>query len=210
LHSLFNSTAPPPLFTLSLHDALPIFLIEQLKLVNFHMELHPRDRLFFFTTTGWMMWNFLASSLLNDVVPVLYDGNPAWPEPDVLWKIVEESRTVLCGSSPAAVDNMVKAGVVPKDKFAFEHLKGVMLAGSPVSAECAAWFYENVKRDLWMATGSGGTDFCCGCVGGVITQPVYAGEIQAPSLGFAVAAYNEHGESVVDEVGELVITEPTP
>jgi acetoacetyl-CoA synthetase len=79
-----------------------------------------------------------------------------------------------------------------------------------VTAECAAWFYTNVKADLWMPTGSGGTDFCTGCCGGVVTQPVYAGEIQAPCLGFAIAAYNDKGQSVVDEVGELVIREPVP
>jgi acetoacetyl-CoA synthetase len=185
-------------------------LIEQLKALNFHMEMHAGDRMFFFTTTGWMMWNFLVSSLLKSIVPVLYDGNPAFPTPDALWKIVDESKTAFCGSSPASVDNMIKAGVVPKDKFELKHLRTVMLAGSPVTAECAAWFYENVKKDLWMATGSGGTDFCTGCCGGVITQPVYAGEIQGPCLGFALAAYDEHGNSIVDQVGELVIREPTP
>lgn len=185
-------------------------LIEQLKSLNFHMELRPGDRMFFFTTTGWMMWNFLVSSLLKSIVPVLYDGNPAYPTPDALWKIVDDSKTCFCGSSPASVDNMVKAGVVPKNKFALEHLRTIMLAGSPVTAECAAWFYENVKKDLWMATGSGGTDFCTGCCGGVVTQPVYAGEIQGPSLGFALAAFDDHGQPVINEVGELVIREPTP
>jgi acetoacetyl-CoA synthetase len=185
-------------------------LIEQLKALNFHMELRPGDRMFFNTTTGWMMWNFLVSSLLKGILPVLYDGNPAYPTADFVWKLVDESKTAFCGSSPAAVENMVKAGVVPKSKFKLEHLRTIMLAGSPVTAECTAWFYENVKQDLWMATGSGGTDFCTGCCGGVITQPIYAGEIQGPCLGFGLASYNEHGVSVIDEVGELVILEPTP
>jgi acetoacetyl-CoA synthetase len=99
---------------------------------------------------------------------------------------------------------------VPKDRFALQDLKTIMPAGSPVSADCNAWFHENVKQDLWVATGSGGTDFCTGCVGSVPTQPVYAGEIQAPSLGVAAFAFNEQGERVVDEVGELVITRPMP
>lgn len=185
-------------------------LIEQLKAFNFHMELRPGERMFFFTTTGWMMWNFLVSSLLKSIVPVLYDGNPAYPAPDALWKIVDDSKTCFCGSSPASVENMVKAGVVPKDQYALTHLRTIMLAGSPVTAECAAWFYQNVKSDLWMVTGSGGTDFCTGCCGGVITQPVYAGEIQGPCLGFALAAYDEHGASILNQVGELVIREPTP
>lgn len=185
-------------------------LIEQLKALYFHMDLHPGDKMFFFTTTGWMMWNFLVSSMLRPVVPVLYDGNPAYPTPDALWKIVDESGTVMCGSSPASVENMVKAGVVPKQKFELKHLKTVMLAGSPVSAECAAWFYENVKSDLLSATGSGGTDFCSGCCGGVAIQPVYAGEIQAPCLGFALASYDDNGQPLINEVGELVITQPAP
>lgn len=185
-------------------------LLEQLKLTHLHMDLKAGERMFFFTTTGWMMWNFLASSMLSDVVPVLYDGNPSYPDPDILWRMVEQSRTTFFGSSPTYVDIMAKAGIVPKQKFDLSSLQTIMPAGSPVTAECTAWFYENVKEDLWVATGSGGTDFCTGYVGGVPTLPVYAGEIQAPSLGVAAAAFNERGESVIDEVGELVITQPMP
>jgi acetoacetyl-CoA synthetase len=185
-------------------------LIEQLKLTQLHMDLKPGERMFFFTTTGWMMWNFLVSSMLSGVVPVLYDGNPSYPEPDVLWRMVEQSGTTFFGSSPTYVDNMAKAGVVPKLKFDLSSLKTIMPAGSPVTAECSEWFYRNVKDDLWVATGSGGTDFCTGCVSAVPTLPVYAGEIQGRSLGVAAAAFNERGESVIDEVGELVITEPMP
>lgn len=185
-------------------------LLEQLKLTHLHMDLQAGERMFFFTTTGWMMWNFLASSMLSEVVPVLYDGNPSYPDPDILWRMVEQSRTAFFGSSPTYVDIMAKAGIVPKRKFDLSSLQTIMPAGSPVTAECTAWFYENVKEDLWVATGSGGTDFCTGYVGGVPTLPVYAGEIQAPSLGVAAAAFNERGESVIDEVGELVITQPMP
>jgi acetoacetyl-CoA synthetase len=185
-------------------------LIEQLKALAFHMDLHAGDRMFFNTTTGWMMWNFLASSMLAGAVPVLYDGNPAYPDQYRIWRLVQDAKINFCGSSPTYVETMAKAGIVPKDKFDLSSLRTVMPAGSPVTAECAAWFYENLKKDLWLATGSGGTDFCTGYVGGVVTQPVYAGEIQAPSLGVASHAFNERGESVVDEVGELVITEPMP
>jgi acetoacetyl-CoA synthetase len=100
--------------------------------------------------------------------------------------------------------------VVPADRYDLPSLRAIMPAGSPVSPEVTAWFYENVKRDVWVATGSGGTDVCAGYVGGVPTLPVYAGEIQAPHLGVAVRAFNERGESVIDEVGEMVITEPMP
>jgi acetoacetyl-CoA synthetase len=185
-------------------------LLEQLKLQHFHMDFRGGDRAFFFTTSGWMMWNFLASMPLSGVVPVLYDGNPAYPAPDVLWKVAQDTRATFFGASPAFVELMARAGIVPRERFDLTHLRAVMPAGSPVSPECTAWFYQNVKRDLWVATGSGGTDCCTGFVSGVPTLPVYAGEIQARSLGVAAYALNEKGESVVDEVGELVMTEPMP
>jgi len=185
-------------------------LLEQLKLQHFHMDYRVGERAFFYTTSGWMMWNFLASMPLCGVCPVLYDGNPAYPAPDVLWKVVQDSRASFFGASPAYVEVMAKAGIVPRERFDLSHLRAVMPAGSPVSPECTAWFYRNVKQDLLVATGSGGTDCCTGFVGGVPTQPVYAGEIQGRSLGVAAYAFNEKGESVVDEVGELVMTEPLP
>jgi acetoacetyl-CoA synthetase len=185
-------------------------LLEQLKLQTFHMDLRAGDRLFFYTTTGWMMWNFLISSMLVGACPVLYDGNPAYPVPDVLWQLAQETRTTFFGASPAYVDLMAKARIVPGERYDLSALRTVMPAGSPVSAQCAAWFHRNVKPDLWIATGSGGTDCCTGFVGGVPTLPVYAGEMQARSLGVAAYAYDEHGRSVVDQVGELVITEPLP
>jgi acetoacetyl-CoA synthetase len=185
-------------------------LLEQLKLQHFHMDYRAGQRAFFFTTSGWMMWNFLASMPLSEVCPVMYDGNPAYPAPDVLWKVAQDSRASFFGASPAYVEVMVKAGIVPRERFDLSHLRAVMPAGSPVSPECTAWFYRNVKQDLLVATGSGGTDCCTGFVGGVPTQPVYAGEIQGRSLGVAAHTFNEKGESVIDEVGELVLTEPMP
>jgi acetoacetyl-CoA synthetase len=185
-------------------------LLEQLKLQHFHMDYRSGERAFFFTTSGWMMWNFLASMPLSGVCPVLYDGNPAYPAPDVLWKVAQDSRASFFGASPAYVEVIAKTGIVPRERFDLSHLRAVMPAGSPVSPECTAWFYRNVKQDLLVATGSGGTDCCTGFVGGVPTQPVYAGEIQGRSLGVAAYAFNEKGESVVDEVGELVLAEPMP
>lgn len=185
-------------------------LLEQLKLQRFHLDLRAGDRMFFFTTSGWMMWNFLVSSLLLGVCPVLYDGNPAYPEPDVLWQVAQDARVCFFGASPSYVDLMIRSGIVPGEKYDLSPLRAIMLAGSPVSAACGAWFYRNVKRDLWLATGSGGTDVCSGFVGGVPTLPVYAGEIQARHLGVAAYAFNERGENIVGQVGELVITEPMP
>jgi acetoacetyl-CoA synthetase len=185
-------------------------LLEMLKLLHLQMDVKPGERIFFYTTTGWMMWNFLASALLCKACPVLYDGHPAHPEVDVLWKWVEASGAALFGASPTYVDLQRNAGIVPGEKYDLARLRTIMPAGSPVTSAHTAWFYENVKRDLWVATGSGGTDCCTGFVGGVATLPVYAGEIQAPALGVAAHAFNERGESVIDEVGELVITEPMP
>ncbi|MGC1089097.1 MAG: acetoacetate--CoA ligase [Candidatus Acidiferrum sp.] len=185
-------------------------LLEQLKLQYFHMDYRESERAFFFTTSGWMMWNFLVSMPLTGVCPVLYDGNPAYPSADVLWRVAQDSRASFFGASPAYVEVMAKAGIVPRERFDLSHLRAIMPAGSPVSPECTAWFYRNVKKDVWIATGSGGTDCCTGFVGGVPTQPVYAGEIQGRSLGVAAYAFNEKGESVTDEVGELVMTEPMP
>jgi acetoacetyl-CoA synthetase len=185
-------------------------ILEQLKHAAFNYDMHPGERLFFFTTTGWMMWNFLASALLSDVVPVLYDGNPAWPAPDVLWKMVDDTGTTLFGTSPTYVSGLQKGGFVPREKYELTTLQSVTLAGSPVTPEVMQWFYQNVKEDLWVASGSGGTDVCTGFVAGVPTLPVYAGEIQARALGAAVYSFNEKGESVVNQVGELVMTEPMP
>jgi len=185
-------------------------LLETRKNATFHFDLHPGDRFLFFTTTGWMLWNFLASTLATGAIPILYDGSPAYPIPDILWKLAQDGEATMLGASPTYVEQMARAGIVPRERYELAHLTGISLAGSPATPGCMAWFYSNVKKDLWVANGSGGTDCCTGFVGGVPTLPVYAGEIQAPSLGVAVAAYNDKGESVVDEVGELVITEPMP
>jgi len=185
-------------------------LIEQLKLQTLHMDLRFGDRMFFFTTTGWMMWNFLVSSLLLGACPVLYDGSPTYPGPETLWRLAQECGVTFFGASPAFVELMSQAGYVPKEHYQLPALRAIMPAGSPVSAECTAWFYRNVKRDVWVCTGSGGTDVCTGFVGGVPTEPVYAGEIQARHLGVDAHAFNEHGDSVVDQVGELVIASPMP
>jgi acetoacetyl-CoA synthetase len=185
-------------------------LLEQLKLQAFHLDLRTGDRAFFFTTTGWMMWNFLVSMLLLGVTPVLYDGNPSHPDVDVLWRIAQDSRARLFGASPTFVELMQKAGVVPRESFDLAALEIVMPAGSPVSPAVTAWFYDSVKTDLWIATGSGGTDCCTGFIGGVPTLPVRAGEIQARSLGVAAEAWDDAGHPVVGQVGELVITAPMP
>ena len=185
-------------------------LLEILKNATFHFDLHPDDRLLFFTTSGWMLWNFVVGSMLAGAVPVLYDGSPAYPERDALWKVADEVGAALLGSSPTYVDQLSKAGIVPRERYRLDKLRSISLAGSPATPECMAWFYRSVKADLWVANGSGGTDCCTGFVGGVPTLPVRAGEIQAPSLGVSIKSFNERGEPVIDEVGEMVLTEPLP
>ncbi len=185
-------------------------LIEQLKLQTLNMDLRPGDRLFFYTTSGWMMWNFLVSSLLLGVTPLLYDGHPAYPGPGVLWEMAQNAAVTMFGASPAYVGMLSKAGVVPAETYDLSALATVMLAGSPVSAEVNAWFYRNVKADLWLHVGSGGTDVCSGFTGGAPVMPVYAGEHQARNLGVAAYAFNDRAEPVTGEVGEMVITQPMP
>jgi acetoacetyl-CoA synthetase len=185
-------------------------LLEQLKSLAFHQDLRPGDRAFFFTTTGWMMWNFLVSMLTAGVVPVLYDGHPAHPDVDVLWRLAQDSRARFFGTSPSYVELMREAGIVPRERFDLSALEVVMPAGSPVAPAITAWFYEAVGEDLWVATGSGGTDVCTGLVGGVPTLPVRAGEIQGRCLGVAAEAWDDAGRPVAGRVGELVVTRPMP
>jgi len=185
-------------------------LIEQLKTTAFNMNLRPGSRAFFYTTTGWMMFNALACALLQGASIVLYDGNPAYPQPDVLWKLAAETGVTLFGASPTFVQQMQKAGLVPRERFDLRALETIFLAGSPATPETFAWFYSDVKADLWVTSQSGGTDFCSGLVGSVATQPVYAGEIQGRALGMDVHAFDEAGNSLIDAVGELVVTSPAP
>jgi acetoacetyl-CoA synthetase len=141
---------------------------------------------------------------------VLYDGHPAYPGPELLWKLAEQSGATTFGASPTYVQIMQKTGIVPRECFDLSKLRGVLLTGSPVTPESTAWFYDNVKADLAVTSPSGGTELCAGLVGGTPMLPVRAGEIQARLLGMDVHAWNEDGEEVIDEVGELVVTSPSP
>ncbi|ETK23534.1 MULTISPECIES: acetoacetate--CoA ligase [Pseudomonas] len=185
-------------------------LLEQLKALHLHLDFRPGDAAFIFTTTGWMMWNTLFSALLCGVRPVLYDGHPTWPNIDTLWQILQDSRASFFGTSPTYIELMKRHDVVPRERFDLGALRTVMPVGSPVSPQCNAWFYRHLKADVWVTTGSGGTDICTGLVSGVPTLPVYAGEIQAQALGVDAHAFDEQGRAVIDQVGELVVTSPMP
>jgi len=185
-------------------------LLEHLKKLNLHVDAHPNDRLFWFTTTGWMMWNFIVSGLLTEAAIVLYDGNPGHPDMGVLWDLAERAGVTMFGTSAAYIAACMKAGVEPGSGRDLSALKAVGSTGSPLSPEGFDWIYEHLGSDTWLFSTSGGTDLCTAFVGGVATLPVYRGEIQARALGAAVEAWDEDGRPVVEEVGELVVTEPMP
>jgi acetoacetyl-CoA synthetase len=185
-------------------------LLEHLKKVYLHIDLGPGDRFFWFTTTGWMMWNLLVSGLLAGATAVLYDGNPGHPDMNTLWELAEETGMTHFGTSASYLTSCMNAGIEPGKDFDLGPLKGVGSTGSPLPPEGFGWVYEHVKEDVWLYSTSGGTDLCTAFVGGVPLLPVHAGELQARSLGAKVEAFDDEGEPVVDEVGELVITEPMP
>jgi acetoacetyl-CoA synthetase len=185
-------------------------LLEHLKKVYLHIDLSPGDRFFWFTTTGWMMWNLLVSGLLSGATAILYDGNPGHPDMNALWELAEETGMTHFGTSASYLTSCMNAGIEPGRDFDLGRLKGVGSTGSPLSPEGFGWVYEHVKEDVWLYSTSGGTDLCTAFVGGVPLLPVHAGELQARSLGMKVEAFNEEGEPVIDEVGELVITESAP
>jgi acetoacetyl-CoA synthetase len=185
-------------------------LLEHLKKLNLHVDAHPRDRLFWFTTTGWMMWNFLVSGLLTRAAIVLYDGSPGHPDMNVLWDLAERAGVTMFGTSASYIAACMKAGIEPGASHDFSRLTAVGSTGSPLSPEGFDWIYEHVGADTWLFSTSGGTDLCTAFVGGVSLLPVYRGELQGRALGAAIEAWDGEGNAVVDEVGELVVTQPMP
>ena len=185
-------------------------LLEHLKKMYLHLDAHEGDRVFWFTTTGWMMWNFLVSVLLTDAAIVLYDGNPGTPDLDRLWDLAEESGMTCFGTSASYVAACMKAGVEPAAGRDLRALRAVGSTGSPLAPEGFEWVYEHVGRDTWLFSTSGGTDVCTAFVGGCPVLPVYLGELQARALGADLHAFDEDGRPVIDEVGELVLTQPMP
>jgi acetoacetyl-CoA synthetase len=185
-------------------------LLEHLKKLHLHVDAHPGDRLFWFTTTGWMMWNFLVSGLLTKAAIVLYDGSPGHPDMGVLWDLAERAGVTTFGTSASYIAACMKDGVEPGAGRDLSRLGAVGSTGSPLSPEGFDWIYEHLGAETWLFSTSGGTDLCTAFVGGVALLPVYRGELQGRALGAAVEAWDEAGNSVIDEVGELVVTEPMP
>jgi acetoacetyl-CoA synthetase len=185
-------------------------LLEQLKHQSLHLDMHAGDRAFWFTTTGWMMWNFLIGVLLTPASIVLYDGSPGAPTLDRLWDLAAEAGITCLGTSAAYIASCMKGGVTPAAGRDLSALRSVGSTGSPLSPEGFRWIYDELGSDTWLFSTSGGTDVCTAFVGGVPLLPVYEGELQAPSLGCDVQAFDEDGRPLIGEVGELVITQPLP
>jgi acetoacetyl-CoA synthetase len=185
-------------------------LLEQLKHQHLHVDAQADDRVFWFTTTGWMMWNFLVGVLLTPASIVLYDGSPAYPDAGALWQLAADLGITVLGTSASYVAACMKAGVRPREGRDLSALAAVGSTGSPLSPEAFGWIYDELGADTWLFSTSGGTDVCTAFVGGVPTLPVYQGELQARSLGAAIESWDEQGRPHVGEVGELVLTVPMP
>lgn len=185
-------------------------LVEHHKVLALHNDLGPGDRFFWFSTTGWMMWNYLVSGLLVGASPVLFDGDPGHPDLTALWRLAAEEGVTFFGTSAPFLLACRKAGVEPSSVADLRALRGVGSTGAPLPAEGFDWVYDAVGDDLLLSSVSGGTDVCTAFVGGCPLVPVRSGEISCRYLGAKVEAYDEDGRSVVGEQGELVITAPMP
>jgi len=185
-------------------------LLELLKQLALHNDVKAGDRLFWFTTTGWMMWNYIMGGLLHGATMVLYNGSPSFPDMDALWDLVDRTGTTFMGASAAYFSACAKAGLNPGSAHTLRKLRGIGSTGSPLSVESFEWVYSRVGENMWLASISGGTDVCTPFVAGCPVLPVYSGEIQCRCLGAKVEAFDDEGRSVVGEVGELVVTEPMP
>ena len=185
-------------------------LLEHLKNLHLGMDLKQDDRFFWYTTTGWMMWNLLIGGLLLGIPVLLYDGSPGYPDMNVLWRFAEQSGMTFFGTSAGFILACMKAGITPGKAFDLSRLRGLGSTGSPLPPEGFQWIYEQIKRDLWLASISGGTDVCSAFLGGSVLLPVHAGELQCRLLGAKIEAFDDNGRPLIDEMGELVITEPMP
>lgn len=185
-------------------------LLEHYKYLAFHNDVHPGENFFWFSTTGWMMWNFVQASFLMGASLVLYDGSPGYPDMNVLWELAAESPIHHFGTGAPYLVACLRKELTPGQDFDLRALRSIGSTGSPLPPEAFDWCYEKVKEDLWLCSMSGGTDVCTAFVGGCSILPVYEGEIQCRALGCALYAWDENGKEVLGSVGEMVITEPMP
>ena len=185
-------------------------LLEHLKVLGLHADMRASDRFFWFTTTGWMMWNYLASGLLHGARLVLFDGDPNHDGPGTLWRLAADEGVTYFGVGSPFITACRRAGIAPGEQFDLSALRAVGATGAPLPPDGFRWVYESVSPDVMLSPISGGTDVCSAFVGGNPLTPVWEGEIPCRYLGCAVAAFDEDGRSVVGEQGELVVTQPMP
>jgi acetoacetyl-CoA synthetase len=185
-------------------------LLQHFKELSLHTNLTRHDVITFYTTCGWMMWNWLISSLNIGATIFLYDGSPAYPNLDFLWKKIEEEKITIFGTSPKFLGICQKSNLTPKNLYDLSSLKTILSTGSPLSIENFKHVYRDIKQDVQLSSISGGTDIISCFVLGNPNMPVYPGVIQCRGLGMKVQAFNEKGEPVIEEKGELVCTEPFP
>ena len=185
-------------------------LLEHLKYLHFHNDVQPGERFFWFTTTGWMMWNFVQAALLTGATIVLYDGSPGYPDLNVLWAFAEQAGIDHFGTSAPFLRACEKAEIEPGKRFGLAHLRTLSSTGSPLPPESFDWVYRAVHPGIWLCSMSGGTDVCTAFVGGCPLLPVAQGEIQCRALGCALYAFDDAGRPVDEELGEMVITKPMP
>ena len=185
-------------------------LLEHLKYLTFHNDVKRGERFFWYTTTGWMMWNFVQAALLVGATIVLYDGSPGYPDINALWQLAEKTRINHFGTSAPFILACLKKGIDPINHYNLEHLRSISSTGSPLPPEGFDWIYQSVKQEVWLCSMSGGTDVCSAFVGGCPIEPLHEGEIQVRALGCSMYSYNEQGEPLEEEVGEMVVTKPMP
>ncbi len=184
-------------------------LLEHLKVLVLHQDVKPGEKYFWYSTTGWMMWNFSVASLLTGATLVIYEGSAGYPALDTLWQLAKRTGINHFGGGAAFYIACMKAGIT-FNADEFPHLRTIGSTGSPLPPEAFKWIYESVKKDAWLISFSGGTDICSGFVGGCPFLPVYAGEIQCRLLGCYLDAFDENGKPVRGQLGEMVIREPMP
>jgi acetoacetyl-CoA synthetase len=202
-----SGTTGPPKAIVQSHGGI---VLEHLKALSLHCDLGPGDRFFWFSTTGWMMWNFLVGGLLVGATIVCFDGNPMWPGPGQLFALAERLGVTFFGTSAPFIDALRRSGYVPREHHRLGALRAIGSTGAPLSPEGFAFAAREVADGVLVASVSGGTDMCTAFLGSCPLLPVHAGEIQCRMLGCKVEAFDEEGQSVVGRTGELVITEPMP
>jgi acetoacetyl-CoA synthetase len=185
-------------------------VVEHLKTLALHHDLGPGKRFFWFTTTGWMMWNLLISGLMVGSTVVIYDGSPGYPDLSTLWRLAEKHRVTYFGVSAPYVHACMKAGLRPVDELDTSAIRALGSTGAPLSVDGFRWVADAVGKHVQICSMSGGTDVCTAFLESAPTVPVWLGELSCAALGASVAAYDGSGSEVVDEVGELVLTKPMP